>query len=104
MSAKAKIAPGVEVGTIVSNANTELINAFSREFGAPPEVLTRAPGRVNLLGEHVDYNGLPVLPMTIDRAVTMVARKRDNHTVSVRNSDPAFAGEEEVRFLARHLR
>ncbi len=94
VSAKAKIAPGVEVGTIVSNANTELINAFSREFGAPPEVLTRAPGRVNLLGEHVDYNGLPVLPMTIDRAVTMVARKRDNHTVSVRNSDPAFAAED----------
>lgn len=56
-------------------------------------MLTSAPGRVNLLGEHVDYNGLPVLPMTIDRAVFIAARKRDDHMVRARNVDTAFPEE-----------
>ncbi|MCC6797791.1 MAG: galactokinase [Candidatus Hydrogenedentes bacterium] len=83
----------MEDGTIAFYSNTELIDCFSSEFGGPPQILTRAPGRVNLLGEHVDYNGLPVLPMTIDRAVTIAARKRDDHSVTIRNLDNAFAGE-----------
>ena len=41
--------------------------AFTRRFGASPEHITHAPGRINLLGEHVDYTGGLVLPMAIDR-------------------------------------
>jgi galactokinase len=52
--------------------NIELINHltnfFQKKFGSAPEHLTRAPGRVNLLGEHVDYNDGFVLPAAIDRA------------------------------------
>ncbi|MCC6153896.1 MAG: galactokinase [Candidatus Hydrogenedentes bacterium] len=70
------------------------MKSFSSAVGRPPQVLTRAPGRVNLLGEHVDYNGLPVLPMTIDRAVTIAASKRDDHAIIIRNLDNAFAGED----------
>ncbi|MCL4561897.1 MAG: galactokinase [Chloroflexi bacterium] len=42
----------------------------------PPQILVTAtaPGRVNLLGEHVDYNAGPVLPAAIDRIVSLVAR------------------------------
>jgi galactokinase len=47
----------------------DLVSQFELKFGAPPSLLARAPGRVNLLGEHVDYNGGPVLPAAIDRDV-----------------------------------
>ncbi len=44
---------------------------FRRRFGAPPEAVAVAPGRVNLIGEHTDYCLLPVLPMAIDRWVAV---------------------------------
>jgi galactokinase len=52
---------------------TDLHRAFVDRFGRPPELVVRAPGRVNLLGEHVDYNDGPVLPAAIDRAVYLAA-------------------------------
>ncbi len=52
--------------------NTELIdritNIFQKKYGSAPAHIARAPGRVNLLGEHVDYNAGFVLPAAIDRA------------------------------------
>lgn len=41
------------------------------------------PGRVNLIGEHLDYNGGPVLPLAIDRSLTVKARRRDDGVVNV---------------------
>src|SRR5213080_3225776 len=58
--------------------------------GSGPAVLARAPGRVNLIGEHTDYNGLPVLPIAIDRDVLVAARKRSDDTVELSNVDSAF--------------
>lgn len=49
---------------------------FRRAFGTEPHVLGLAPGRVNLIGEHVDYNGGIVLPAAIDRHVAVAARWR----------------------------
>ena len=40
-----------------------------------------APGRVNLIGEHLDYNGGPVLPIAIDKGITLKARRRDDDLV-----------------------
>src|SRR6266496_6218068 len=54
------------------NNNMDIIehitSMFHRTFGQAPAHIVRAPGRVNLLGEHVDYNDGFVLPAAIDRA------------------------------------
>src|ERR1044071_10524118 len=46
----------------------KLIDTYRDRFGHAPAHIARAPGRVNLLGEHVDYNDGFVLPAAIDRA------------------------------------
>ncbi len=51
----------------------DILTAFTNHYTTPPSILVRAPGRVNLLGEHVDYNDGVVLPAAIDRAVRLAA-------------------------------
>ncbi len=46
---------------------------FAERFGRPPQWLVAAPGRVNLIGEHVDYNDGLVLPMAIERWTVLAA-------------------------------
>lgn len=55
--------------------------SFAQAFSATPTLITRAPGRVNLIGEHTDYNDGFVLPIAIDRQVLMAVRQRDDHIV-----------------------
>jgi len=47
----------------------------------------RVPGRVNLIGEHIDYHGLPVLPIAITRSVHVEFRKRDDRLIRA-SSEP----------------
>jgi galactokinase len=53
-------------------------------------VAARAPGRVNLIGEHTDYSGLPVLPVAIDRSTIVVAAATIANEIELRNADPAW--------------
>jgi galactokinase len=55
---------------------------FFVHYGERPEWAVAAPGRVNLIGEHTDYNDGFVLPMAIERYVVMVGRKATNVTTS----------------------
>ena len=57
-----------------------LRQAFVRAYGRAPR-LFRAPGRVNLIGEHTDYNDGFVLPMAIDRETVVAAGPRDDRRV-----------------------
>ena len=50
---------------------------FEKRFGGRPAIVARAPGRVNLIGEHTDYNDGFCLPMAIDRATWIALRPGD---------------------------
>ena len=51
-------------------------SGIPRRFGRDPRWITAAPGRVNLIGEHTDYNDGFVLPMAIERYVVLAAEHR----------------------------
>ncbi|MBX9663923.1 galactokinase [Novosphingobium sp.] len=56
-------------------------------FGAPPALVVRAPGRVNLIGEHTDYNDGFVLPVAISVETRVAARPRGDRRIRVIASD-----------------
>ncbi|KAF9677193.1 hypothetical protein SADUNF_Sadunf08G0082400 [Salix dunnii] len=58
-----------------------LKSKFLQIFGHPPDVFARSPGRVNLIGEHIDYEGYSVLPMAIRQDTIVAIRK--NHAEKV---------------------
>ncbi len=56
----------------------KLVAEFQRVFGRAPEAITRAPGRIEFIGNHTDYNGGPVLGAPIDRGVGVAIAKRSD--------------------------
>lgn len=54
-----------------------LLEAFKQEFGTQPTIVSKAPGRVNLIGEHTDYNQGFVFPIAIDREIKIIARPKE---------------------------
>ncbi|MDA0710519.1 MAG: galactokinase [bacterium] len=59
------------------------LETFESHFGGEPEMLIQAPGRVNLIGEHTDYNDGFVFPAAIDRWVVFAVRARQDQVVRV---------------------
>ncbi|WP_077490318.1 galactokinase [Sinomonas mesophila] len=59
----------------------KVLGAFSSAFGGAPDGVWQAPGRVNLIGEHTDYNEGFVLPFAIDLAARVAVRVRPDRTV-----------------------
>ena len=78
---------------LASNARAKsLASAFFAKYGTPPAFVARAPGRVNLIGEHIDYCGYSVLPMAIAQDVAMaVLPVAGDGSVVLANVNPAFA-------------
>lgn len=62
---------------------------FRAQFGVAPSHISYAPGRVNLIGEHTDYNDGFVLPMAISRAVWIAARTRQDNEMHAYSEDYA---------------
>ena len=54
-----------------------LVTTFEERHGRKPEFLARAPGRVNIIGEHIDYSGYAVLPMAIEQDVALACSRND---------------------------
>jgi galactokinase len=72
---------------------SEAADAFTRRFGVPPAGVWSAPGRVNLIGEHTDYNDGFVLPFAIPRRIAVAASRHDSPQWSVWSADrPEPAG------------
>ncbi len=68
--------------------------AFASQFGAEPALTVQAPGRVNLIGEHTDYNDGLVLPCAIDYRTVIAARPRADRIVRVLAADYGDAIDE----------
>jgi galactokinase len=63
------------------------IHAFQQALGREPDLVASAPGRVNLIGEHTDYNEGFVLPAAIDRRIYVAAGRRDGAEISIYAAD-----------------
>ena len=71
-------------------------DAFAAAFGQGPDGVWAAPGRVNLIGEHLDYNGGPVLPLALPHRTVAAVRRRDDDLVRLVSA--ADLGEEPARW------
>jgi galactokinase len=80
---------------------TTLSQKFQSHFNAKPELIVQAPGRVNLIGEHTDYNDGFVLPMAIDRGVWIALRPRSDKTVRIFSLDLEAESAFELDSLTR---
>jgi len=74
----------------VSDEFSAVRERFGREFSRSAAWFVRAPGRVNLIGEHVDYNGYPVMPLAIVQGVRLAVAPRDDAVIELRNADGAI--------------
>ncbi|MEI8373481.1 MAG: galactokinase [Planctomycetota bacterium] len=80
-------------------AKKDVVAYFTERFGQTPTLVVRAPGRVNLIGEHTDYNDGFVLPLAIDRAVWIALRPRSDCRVKVYSIDYQEAREFDIANL-----
>ena len=68
--------------------NAELKQEFEKLYGAGGEIrIFQSPGRVNLIGEHTDYNGGYVFPAALTMGTTIALRVRDDRTVRLKATD-----------------
>jgi galactokinase len=75
------------MSTISNSPMARARDVFQAAFGQAPSICVQAPGRVNLIGEHTDYNDGLVLPCAIDYRTVIVARPRDDRRVRVIAAD-----------------
>ena len=76
-----------------SNRTAFITQKFEDTFGGPPAFIASAPGRVNLIGEHTDYNDGYVFPVAIDKYLNIAARKRPDRRVTLYALDVGDAWE-----------
>ncbi|XP_078283425.1 N-acetylgalactosamine kinase isoform X1 [Rhinoraja longicauda] len=69
---------------------TKLKDAFISKYGMPPAFYARAPGRVNLIGEHIDYSGYAVLPMALEQDILAAVTPTQTNIIQLANTNPVY--------------
>ncbi len=69
---------------------TEALDTFIATYGAGEVFLFRAPGRINLIGEHTDYNHGYVMPIAVDKDTLLLARPRADGMIHMSNPEEEF--------------
>ncbi|HUW59583.1 MAG TPA: galactokinase [Candidatus Bathyarchaeia archaeon] len=77
---------------------------YKDHFGSGPEVGVRAPGRVNIIGEHTDYNHGYVMPMALERDTVILARKRPDNKLDAFAATLGRSAETSLDRRTRNLR
>lgn len=80
----------------------QAVEAFRGRFSAAPEIAVQAPGRVNLIGGHLDYHQGFVLPLAIDRRLTLLGRRRTDRQVRVHSERLGLSAWLDLETSARH--
>ncbi|EDO17449.1 hypothetical protein Kpol_1037p46 [Vanderwaltozyma polyspora DSM 70294] len=81
-----------EIPLVLTKRTPTVIEQFTETYGVAPDFITRSPGRVNLIGEHIDYCDFSVLPMAIDVDMVLGIRVLDEseNSITISNSDKRF--------------
>ncbi|KAJ2940656.1 hypothetical protein O0L34_g14763 [Tuta absoluta] len=83
---------------IINIPKNERINkmneVFYQEFGCKPSFFVRVPGRVNIIGEHIDYCGYPVLPMALEQDILVAAGLINERKIYLRNTSGKYKNYE----------
>jgi galactokinase len=69
--------------TLLSQITVRASNRFRQRYGSGPRWIVAAPGRVNLIGEHIDYSAGFVLPMAIDRYCVIAAGENGSNAAKI---------------------
>src|SRR6516162_9302551 len=67
----------------LTELSSQVAAEFQKTYGRPPRWIVAAPGRVNVIGEHTDYNDGFVLPMAIERYTVMAADLASSSSLSI---------------------
>lgn len=70
-----------------SSRVAELKDSFFKKFEQAPQNIVQVPGRVNIIGEHIDYCGYGVLPMAIEPSILVAVAARNNKIIHLANTD-----------------
>lgn len=82
--------PNVEAG---KERYTKILDGFKSTYNESPEFIARAPGRVNLIGDHIDYSYFSSLLMALEADVVAAVSTNDSGVVKVHNTNPKFPAQ-----------
>lgn len=82
--------PKLKTAITANERLQHLKNTFETKYGESPHFYACAPGRVNLIGEHIDYCGYSVLPMAIEPNILAAVSVNKSGTITLANTNPQY--------------